>query len=112
MNFLSESLLEYPVAMEVFDVGHSLGPQHMAEIGDLRRFHYKKARVAFARIDARSTCPADGHPQMQHLQTYSPVLRRTLFLVMSVILQSSPADKLVFQFTDKKRSEGKPYWST
>jgi hypothetical protein len=36
-------------------------------------------------------------------------LRRTLFLVMSVYLQSSPIDEPVYQFMDKKRSEGKPY---
>lgn len=39
----------------------------------------------------------------------SPSLRRSLFLVMSVILQCSPADKPVYQFMDKKRTEGKPY---
>ncbi len=28
---------------------------------------------------------------------------------MGVILQNSPADEPVYQFIDKKRSEGKPY---
>lgn len=32
----------------------------------------------------------------------SPALRRTLFLVMSVILQSSPIDEPVYQFMNKK----------
>ena len=31
------------------------------------------------------------------------------FLVMSVILQCAPIDEPVYQFMDKKRSEGKPY---
>lgn len=39
----------------------------------------------------------------------SSSLRRTLFLVMSVILQRSPADEPVYQFMDRKRAEGKPY---
>ena len=39
----------------------------------------------------------------------SSALRRTLFLVMSVILQRSPADEPVYQFMDRKRAEGKPY---
>ena len=39
----------------------------------------------------------------------SAVLRRTLFLIMTVILQTRPQDEPVFQFMDKKRSEGKPY---
>lgn len=36
-------------------------------------------------------------------------LRRTLFLIMSVYLQSSPPDEPVYQFMDRKRAEGKPY---
>ena len=28
---------------------------------------------------------------------------------MGIILQNSPADEPVYQFMDKKRSEGKPY---
>ncbi len=39
----------------------------------------------------------------------SSALRRTLFLVMSAILQRSPADNPVYQFMDQKRAEGKPY---
>ena len=39
----------------------------------------------------------------------SAVLRRTLFLIMTVILQTQPQDEPVFQFMNKKRSEGKPY---
>ena len=39
----------------------------------------------------------------------SAVLRRTLFLIMTVILKTQPQDEPVFQFMNKKRSEGKPY---
>ena len=39
----------------------------------------------------------------------SSALRRTLFLVMSVILQCSPVDEPVYQFMNRKRAEGKPY---
>ena len=35
-------------------------------------------------------------------------LRRTLFLVMGVLLQCAPMDEPVYQFMNKKRSEGKP----
>ena len=35
-------------------------------------------------------------------------LRRALFLVMSVLLQTKP-DDAVYHFLDRKRSEGKPY---
>lgn len=110
MNALAESLPEYPVVMEMFGVGPSLGPQLMAEIGDVRRFHSKKALVAFAGIDAP---PYQSGQMNVHSRSISkrgsPALRRTLFLVMSVILQRSPPDEPVFQFMDKKRSEGKPF---
>ncbi len=39
----------------------------------------------------------------------SSSLCRSLFLVMSVILQRSPEDEPIYQFMHKKRSEGKPY---
>ena len=58
MQSLAASLPEYPVVMGMFGVGPTLGPQLIAEIGDVRRFHSKKALVAFAGIDARPTNPA------------------------------------------------------
>lgn len=38
----------------------------------------------------------------------SPALRKTLFQIMSIIIQKQPVDEPVYQFLDKKRSEGKP----
>ena len=52
MQSLAASLPEYPVVMGMFGVGPVLGPQLMAEIGDVRRFHSKKALVAYAGIDS------------------------------------------------------------
>lgn len=37
-------------------------------------------------------------------------LRKTLFQVVSTYLKKAPTDKPVYQFLDKKRSEGKPYF--
>jgi len=110
MQSLASSLPEYPVVMKMFGVGPTLGPQLMAEIGDVRRFHSKKALVAFAGIDV----PPYQSGQMEVFSRSiskrgSPSLRRTLFLVMGVYLQQSPQDEPVYQFMDKKRSEGKPY---
>ena len=39
MQSLAASLAEYPVVMGMFGVGPALGPQLMAEIGDVRRFY-------------------------------------------------------------------------
>lgn len=110
MQKLASTLPEYPVVMKMFGVGPTLGPQLMAEIGDIRRFHSKKALVAFAGLDS----PPDDSGQVSNnhkrmTKRGSPALRRTLFLVMGVILQNSPVDEPVYQFMDKKRSEGKPY---
>lgn len=110
MNSLAEALPEYPVVMEMFGVGPSLGPQLMAEIGDVRRFHSKKALVAFAGIDAPPYQSGQMEVRSRSISKRgSPALRRTLFLVMSVVLQCSPENEPVYQFMDKKRSEGKPY---
>ena len=110
MQALAAQLPEYPVVMGMFGVGPTLGPQLMAEIGDVRRFHSKKALVAYAGIDAPPNDSGDvtgRHKAMSKIGASS--LRRTLFLVMSVYLENSPPDEPVYQFMDKKRSEGKPY---
>ena len=110
MQSLASQLPEYPVVMEMFGVGPALGPQLMAEIGDVRRFYSKKALVAYAGIDAPPNDSRDvtgRHKNMSKVGASS--LRRTLFLVMSVYLQTAPLDEPVYQFMDRKRAEGKPY---
>lgn len=110
MQSLAASLPEYPVVMGMFGVGPTLGPQLLAEIGDVRRFHSKKALVAFAGIDAPPYQSGQIDVRSRSISKRgSASLRRTLFLVMSVILQCAPIDEPVYQFMDKKRSEGKPY---
>ena len=96
--------------MKMFGVGPALGPQLIAEIGDVRRFHSKKALVAYAGIDAPPNDSGDvtgRHKGMSKIGT--PSLRRTLFLVMSIYLQRSLLNEPVYLFMDKKRSEGEPY---
>ena len=110
MQSLAASLPEYPVVMEMFGVGPALGPQLMAEIGDVRRFHSKKALVAFAGIDAPPYQSGQMEVRSRSISKRgSSALRRTLFLVMSAILRRSPANDPVCQFMDRKRAEGKPY---
>ena len=110
MLTLAEQLPEYPVVMGMFGVGPTLGPQLIAEIGDVRRFYSKKALVAYAGLDAPPNDSGDvtgRHKSMSKVGASS--LRRTLFLVMSVYLQRSPLDEPIYQFMDRKRVEGKPY---
>jgi transposase len=49
---LAAQLPEYLAVMRMFGVGETLGPQLMAEIGDVRRFERKQSLVAFAGVDA------------------------------------------------------------
>ena len=110
MQSLASQLPEYPVVMGMYGVGPTLGPQLMAEIGDVRRFYSKKALVAYAGLDAPPNDSGDvtgRHKSMSKIGASS--LRRTLFLVMSVYLQNAPQDEPVYQFMDRKRAEGKPY---
>lgn len=110
MQSLAASLPEYPVVMGMFGVGPALGPQLMAEIGDVRRFYSKKALVAFAGIDAPPYQSGQMEVRSRSISKRgSSALRRTLFLVMSTILRRSPANEPVYQFMDRKRAEGKPY---
>ena len=86
---LASQLPEYPIAMEMFGVGPTLGPQLIAEIGDVRRFYSKKALVAYAGFDAPPNDSGDAigrHKSMSKVGASS--LRRTLFLVMSAIYRT------------------------
>ena len=107
---LSEQLPEYNVVMEMFGVGEVLAPQLIAEIGDTRRFHSRKAITAFAGLDAPPYQSGNIDVKSRSISKRgSPHLRKTLFQVVDVILKNSPEDEPVYQFMDKKRTEGKPY---
>lgn len=108
---LASQLPEYPVVRQMFGVGPVLGPQLMAEIGDVRRFDRKQSLVAFAGVDAPPCQSGSFESRNRHISKRgSPRLRKTLFQVMSIIIQHAPADNPVFQFLDRKRQEGKHYY--
>ena len=111
MNKLAFQLPEYSVVVAMRGVGPSLGPQLMAEIGDVTRFAHKGSLVAFAGIEPGAnqsgTHETKSVPTSKH---GSPELRRTLFLVMEALIQTKPMDDPVYLFLDKKRAEGKPYY--
>lgn len=111
MNKISATLPEYDTVMSMFGVGSVLGSQLIAEIGDVSRFTNKKALVGFAGLDASPFQSGNFNPQSRAISKRgSAALRKTLFQIMSVILQNSPADNSVFQFMDKKRAEGKHFF--
>jgi len=111
MNRLAEMLPEYPVVMQMFGVGSTFGPQLIAEIGDILRFARKQSLVAFAGIDPAPNDSGDKYGRNSGTtKRGSPYLRKTLFNIMKCYLQNAPEDEPVYQFIDKKRSEGKPYF--
>ena len=115
--FVSPILTPPPVLLLIerlrglYGVGSVLGAQLIAEIGDVSRFSNKKALVGFAGIDAPPFQSGNFNPQSRNISKRgSAALRKTLFQVMSVILQKAPAKDPVFLFMDKKRSEGKHFY--
>jgi len=111
MNRRAAQLPEYPVVMGMYGVGESLGPQLMAEIGDIRRFAGKQSLVAFAGVDPMPNQSGTKESRSNRSSKRgSPYLRKTLFNLMSMLLQLAPADVPVYQFLDRKRAEGKPYY--
>ena len=110
MNETASKLPEYPVVMAMKGVGPSLGPQLMAEIGDVTRFTHKGAVTAFAGVDPGVNDSGDHSQKSVHASKHgSPVLRKTLFQIMDILIKTKP-DDAVYWFMDKKRAEGKPYY--
>ena len=110
MNETASKLPEYPVVMAMEGVGPSLGPQLMAEIGDVMRFTHKGAITAFAGVDPGVNASGEYSQKSVHASKHgSPVLRKTLFQIMEVLIKNKP-DDAVYLFMDKKRAQGKPYY--
>lgn len=110
MNRLASTLPEYETVMSMSGVGKTLGPQLMAEIGDITRFTHREALTAFAGVDPGVSQSGQFSARSNNASKCgSSRLRKTLFLVMTSLLQKAPQDDPVYLFLDKKRSEGKPY---
>ncbi len=110
MNETASKLPEYPVVMEMKGVGLSLGPQLMAEIGDVTRFTHKSAITAFAGVDPGVNDSGDRSRKSMHTSKHgSSTLRKTLFQIMEILIKTK-ADDAVYLFMDKKRAQGKPYY--
>lgn len=107
---LASQLPEFPVVMAMHGVGNSLGPQLMAEIGDVTRFAHRSAITSFAGVDPGANQSGTHEAKSVHTsKSGSPELRKALFLVMDCLIQTKPQDDPVYLFMDKKRAEGKPY---
>lgn len=111
MDNLAKKLPEHEVVISMFGVGNILASQLIAEIGDVTRFHSRRALTAFAGLD--SPAHQSGQFEMQRRKISkrgSPHLRRTLFRVAMVLVLNKPSDNNVYDFICKKRDEGKHYY--
>ena len=111
MNETAAKLPEYDIVMSMTGVGPSLGPQLMAEIGDVSRFTHKGAITAFAGVDPGvNESGSYAQKSVPTTKRGSSSLRKTLFQVMDILIKTHPQDDPVYQFIDKKRAQGKPYY--
>lgn len=111
MNATASTLPEYSIVTAMNGVGTTLGPQLMAEIGDVTRFTHRGALTAFAGVDPGKN--DSGQRTQKSVRTSkkgSPNLRKTLFQIMDSLIKRSPIDDPVYAFMDKKRAQGKPYY--
>ena len=111
MNKLAAQLPEYQVVLDMKGVGPSLGPQLIAELGEIRRFAHRGSITAFAGVDPGVNESGDySQKSVPTTKRGSAQLRKTLFQVMDCLIKTHPKDDPVYAFMDKKRSEGKPYY--
>ncbi len=111
MDETASTLPEYPVVMAMDGVVPTLGPQLMAEIGDVTRFTHRGALTAFAGVDpGKDESGQHVRKSVPTTKKGSPYLRKTLFQIMDGLIKRSPADDPVYAFMDKKRAQGKPYY--
>ena len=101
MNETAFKLPEYSVVIAMKGVGLSLGPQLMAEIGDVTRFTHKDAATAFAGVDSGVNDSGNYTQKSVHASKRgSPVLRKTLFQIMDVLIKTK-SDDAVYLFMGK-----------
>ena len=111
MTRLAEQLPEYDMVRAMYGVREKTAPQLMAEIGDVRRFAHQKSLVGFAGTDPEKDESGTKNPKSgKSTKKGSPYLRKTLFVIMGILLQLKPENDPVYQFLNKKRAEGKPYY--
>ncbi len=88
MNKLASQLPEYSVVMEMYGVGESLGPQLMAEIGDVTAALSGSSRLLLCGIARhRAILATIGSRSKQELQTRLSLSEQTLLNIMNVHLQ-------------------------
>lgn len=108
MQALAKTLPEYQVVREISCIGDTLAPRLIAEVGDIRKFHNKHSLIAYAGIDAPPYQSGRFYSNERHISKRgNRYLRKTDFEIMQSYIQHIPVGEPVFDFIEKKRSEGK-----
>lgn len=108
MQALAKTLPEYSLVREMPCIGDTLAPRLIAEIGDVRRFHSKRALIAYAGIDAPPYQSGKFRANNRHISKRgNRYLRKTGYEVMQSYVMHKPANDPIFTFIEKKRGEGK-----
>ncbi len=111
MLSIAQTLPEYPAVLSINGIGETLGPQLMAEIGDVRRFSKRSNITAFAGVDAPPFQSGKFDSKSRRISKRgSCELRKQLFQVVRIIVQLNLFDDPVYQFVMRKKAEGKPYY--
>jgi len=108
---LASSLPEWETVTKMFGVGELLASKLIAEIGNVTRFKNKRSLVCFAGLEPPPYQSGQFESKSRRISKKgSPHLRKTLFQVMRTLIQHQPTNNSVYDFLDKKRSEGKHYY--
>ncbi|MDE7390634.1 MAG: IS110 family transposase [Lachnospiraceae bacterium] len=108
MQELAKSLPEYSVVREMSCIGDVLAPRIIAEVGDVRHFYSKHSLIAYAGIDAPPYQSGCFNAIERHISKRgNSYLRKTGYEIMQSLIQHKPVGDPVYDFIQKKRSEGK-----
>lgn len=108
MQAFAKTLPEYSVIRELPCIGDTLAPRIIAEIGDVHRFKDKHSLIAYAGIDAPPYQSGAFNATERHISKRgNSYLRKTGYEIMQSLIKHKPEGDAVYDFIQKKRSEGK-----
>lgn len=108
---LAMQLPEFETVLSLYGVGETLAAKLIGEIGDVRRFESKGALAAYAGVDpGKDESGRKISKSGKISRTGDALIRKFAYQVVECHLLTSPADEPVYQFLNKKRSEGKNYY--
>lgn len=108
---LAKQLPEYETVVAFYGVGETLAAKLIGEIGDVRRFESKRSLVAYAGVDPDKNDSGKKVSISGNIsRSGDALIRKTAYQVVECHLLNSPTEEPVYQFLDKKRSEGKNYY--